>query len=121
MLLGAAVTIDDGSKKAAQGRTFLNRPQSEEWKGWMQTMFVLYHYFSTKEVRTARRRLAGDRVGAPPSVRRLLAACVAQFYNVIRVLIACYVFMTGYGNFSYFYHRWVQGAARTARPGATDA
>ncbi|KAL8589136.1 hypothetical protein ACOMHN_052474 [Nucella lapillus] len=55
----------------------LNRDQTEEWKGWMQVMFVWYHYFAAKE-----------------------------WYNWIRVYIACYVWMTGFGNFSFF---WVRG------------
>ena len=52
----------------------LNRAQSEEWKGWMQIMFVLYHYFNETEI-----------------------------YNAIRMYIAAYVWMTGFGNFSYYY------------------
>jgi len=48
----------------------LQREQTDEWKGWMQLMFLMYHYFAEKEV-----------------------------YNAIRVYIACYVWMTGYGNF----------------------
>jgi len=55
----------------------LNRDQTEEWRGWMQIIFLLYHYFSAKET-----------------------------YNFIRVLIACYVWMTGFGNFSFF---WIRG------------
>eukprot|EP00123_Amoebidium_parasiticum_P022232 comp8283_c0_seq1/m.3693 comp8283_c0_seq1/g.3693 ORF comp8283_c0_seq1/g.3693 comp8283_c0_seq1/m.3693 type:complete len:520 (-) comp8283_c0_seq1:387-1946(-) len=56
--------------------TLLNRDQTEEWKGWMQTMFVFYHYFKAGEV-----------------------------YNAIRVFIASYVWMTGFGNFLYFQKR----------------
>lgn len=52
----------------------LNRPQTEEWKGWMQVLFLLYHYFEAREA-----------------------------YNAIRIFIAGYVWMTGYGNFSYYY------------------
>ena len=52
----------------------LNREQTEEWKGWMQFMFLLYHYLHASEV-----------------------------YNSIRVMITCYVWMTGFGNFSFFY------------------
>ena len=52
----------------------LNREQTEEWKGWMQFMFLLYHYYAAEEV-----------------------------YNSIRVMITCYVWMTGFGNFSFFY------------------
>ena len=52
----------------------LNRNQTEEWKGWMQYMFLLYHYYHAEEV-----------------------------YNAIRIMITCYVWMTGFGNFSFFY------------------
>jgi len=51
----------------------LQREQTDEWKGWMQIMFLMYHYFAEKEV-----------------------------YNAIRVYIAAYVFMTGFGNFSLY-------------------
>ena len=46
----------------------VRRDQTEEWKGWMQVMFVWYHYFAAKE-----------------------------WYNWIRIYIACYVWMTGFG------------------------
>lgn len=46
----------------------LNRNQTEEWKGWMQFTFLLYHYMHATEV-----------------------------YNGIRVMITCYVWMTGFG------------------------
>lgn len=52
----------------------LNRDQTEEWKGWMQSVFLLYHYYHAEEV-----------------------------YNSIRIMITCYVWMTGFGNFSFFY------------------
>jgi hypothetical protein len=65
---------------AAASSTFhvphLQRDQTEEWKGWMQVMFLWYHYFNAKEI-----------------------------YNVIRLYIAAYVWMTGFGNFSYYYIR----------------
>ena len=54
----------------------LNREQTEEWKGWMQVLFLLYHYFKASEL-----------------------------YNAIRLFIAAYVWMTGFGNFSYYYVR----------------
>lgn len=56
--------------------SLLNRDQTEEWKGWMQILFLLYHYFEAKEM-----------------------------YNAIRIFIAAYVWMTGFGNFSYYYIR----------------
>ena len=42
---------------------------------WWQVLFLLYHYFNAREI-----------------------------YNAIRVFIAGYVWMTGYGNFMYYYH-----------------
>ena len=39
-----------------------------------QVLFLLYHYFNAREI-----------------------------YNAIRVFIAGYVWMTGFGNFSYYY------------------
>ncbi|KAL4181512.1 hypothetical protein AMTRI_Chr12g271520 [Amborella trichopoda] len=65
-------------KSAFSGKSvlYLNRHQTEEWKGWMQVLFLMYHYFAATEI-----------------------------YNAIRVLIAAYVWMTGFGNFSYYYIR----------------
>ncbi|KAH9578034.1 Cas1p 10 TM acyl transferase domain [Trypanosoma melophagium] len=54
----------------------LARSQTEEWKGWMQVLFLWYHYFNN--------------------------TCI---YNSIRLFIAAYVWMTGFGNFSYYYVR----------------
>ncbi|RNF14751.1 putative CAS1 domain-containing protein 1-like isoform X2 [Trypanosoma conorhini] len=54
----------------------LSRPQTEEWKGWMQVLFLWYHYFHNVSI-----------------------------YNCIRLFIAAYVWMTGFGNFSYYYVR----------------
>ncbi|KAL5541491.1 hypothetical protein UlMin_009201 [Ulmus minor] len=65
---------------------YLNRHQTEEWKGWMQVLFLMYHYFAAKEI-----------------------------YNAIRVFIAAYVWMTGFGNFSYYYVRKDFSLARFAQ------
>lgn len=64
----------------------LNREQTEEWKGMMQTGFVLYHYFAAKEA-----------------------------YNLIRLFIAAYVWMTGFGNFSYLWTRNDYSLVRMAK------
>lgn len=61
----------------------LNRNQTEEWKGWMQFMFLLYHYYHAEDV-----------------------------YNAIRIMITCYVWMTGFGNFSFFYLKADYGIVR---------
>ncbi|EFJ29067.1 hypothetical protein SELMODRAFT_146620 [Selaginella moellendorffii] len=65
-------------KSVASGKSilYLNRHQTEEWKGWMQVLFLMYHYFAAAEI-----------------------------YNAIRLFIAGYVWMTGFGNFSYYYVR----------------
>eukprot|EP00754_Rhynchopus_humris_P008900 Rhum_TRINITY_DN13870_c0_g1::Rhum_TRINITY_DN13870_c0_g1_i4::g.65229::m.65229 len=63
--------VEKGSSTA-----YLNRDQTEEWKGWMQVLFLMYHYFN-----------AGEQ------------------YNSIRLYIAAYVWMTGFGNFSFYYVR----------------
>jgi N-acetylneuraminate 9-O-acetyltransferase len=52
----------------------LNRDQTDEWKGWMQCFFLLYQYQNAAETE-----------------------------NTIRILMTCYVWMTGFGNISYFY------------------
>lgn len=72
LLFAAAVAF---TIKPTQDK-ILNRDQTEEWRGWMQVMFVWYHYFAAEE-----------------------------WYNWIRVYIACYVWMTGFGNFSFFWIR----------------
>ncbi|CAM9317992.1 unnamed protein product [Scytosiphon promiscuus] len=69
--------------RKSRGGDVLNREQTEEWKGWMQFMFLMYHYFSAHEV-----------------------------YNSIRVFITAYVWMTGFGNFSFFYLKGDYGAVR---------
>ncbi|GAB2279894.1 Protein REDUCED WALL ACETYLATION 1 [Dionaea muscipula] len=75
-------------KSAFSGKSilYLNRHQTEEWKGWMQVLFLMYHYFAATEI-----------------------------YNAIRVFIAAYVWMTGFGNFSYYYIRKDFSLARFAQ------
>jgi len=51
-----------------------------------QVLFLMYHYFSASEI-----------------------------YNAIRVFIACYVWMTGFGNFSYYYIKKDFSIARFAQ------
>ncbi|CAD7967689.1 unnamed protein product [Amoebophrya sp. A25] len=62
-----------GSKSTARTVTPLCREQTEEWKGWMQWMFIFYHYYRARYI-----------------------------YNEIRVFVSSYVWMTGFGNFLYF-------------------
>ncbi|CAI9118933.1 OLC1v1020567C1 [Oldenlandia corymbosa var. corymbosa] len=76
----------DKSPISGKSIMYLNRHQTEEWKGWMQVLFLMYHYFAASEI-----------------------------YNAIRLFIAAYVWMTGFGNFSYYYVRKDFSVARFAQ------
>lgn len=45
LLVASALNV-----RKSKGGDVLNREQTEEWKGWMQFMFLMYHYFSAHEV-----------------------------------------------------------------------
>ncbi|KAB1213924.1 putative O-acetyltransferase CAS1 [Morella rubra] len=40
----------DQSPFAGKSMLYLNRHQTEEWKGWMQVLFLMYHYFAATEI-----------------------------------------------------------------------
>ncbi|KAL6201257.1 hypothetical protein ACLB2K_024972 [Fragaria x ananassa] len=89
VIVSAMTSLKKHSDKSAfSGKSilYLNRHQTEEWKGWMQVLFLLYHYFAASEI-----------------------------YNAIRIFIAAYVWMTGFGNFSYYYIRKDFSLARFAQ------
>jgi len=73
LLLAAAATLKHDVNTSSRGVQLLSRSQTEEWKGWMQWAFIMYHYYRAYSV-----------------------------YNEIRVFVSAYVWMTGFGNFLYF-------------------
>ncbi|XP_078278719.1 N-acetylneuraminate (7)9-O-acetyltransferase isoform X1 [Rhinoraja longicauda] len=76
------VFYNDNTKET----TMLNREQTDEWKGWMQLIILIYH-------------ISG-------------ASTFLPVYMHVRVLVAAYLFQTGYGHFSYFWKSGEYGISR---------
>ncbi|KAK7929625.1 hypothetical protein WMY93_006020 [Mugilogobius chulae] len=81
----------------------LNREQTDEWKGWMQLVILIYHISGASAV-------SPDPLCSLCLVHAEAHCCfVCQFipvYMHVRVLVAAYLFQTGYGHFSFF---WLKG------------
>jgi len=65
-----------GLKRSQEEFGFLSRPQSDEWKGLMQTGLLLMHFQKTSEV--------------------------LSLHKITRLFGACYIFMSTYGHATYF-------------------
>ncbi|KAI9646102.1 hypothetical protein NHQ30_005542 [Ciborinia camelliae] len=68
--VGGAHSFDHG---------FLSRNQTDEWKGWMQFLILIYHYTHGSKT--------------------------LWLFEIMRNLVAGYLFMTGYGHTMYFLKR----------------
>lgn len=66
----------NGKKVIWRAHSILPRRQTEEWKGWMQIVILVYHYVGASKIVWA--------------------------YQIARILVGSYVFMTGYGHTLYF-------------------
>ena len=85
---GASQKTPHSSQQQAPDETWLSRYQTDEWKGWMQVVVLIYHYTGASQI--------------------------LSVYEVIRLLVASYIFLSGFGHTIFFYRKADYSLRRSA-------
>lgn len=74
----------------------LHRDQTDELKGWMQ--MIILGLWSTRSIHFC------DHIPCPTAYHYTGASQVLTIYMHIRLLVTAYLFLSGFGHFTYFWH-----------------
>lgn len=83
----------------------LNRNQTQEWKGWMMICFMAYRLSNAASLQT----LSGG------GMETIEEGYHNIYINLSRTIITCFVWLTGYSHFQYFYRHNDYSSVRVMR------